>query len=131
MDYALNMVREFHEAYGQPVNLFPEVQDRDLNALRVSLIREELLELEEALAAGDPVATLDALTDLQYVLDGAYLSLGFASFKQAAFEEVHTSNMSKLGEDGKPILRNDGKVLKGPRYRSPDLKTVLCRVPTL
>jgi predicted HAD superfamily Cof-like phosphohydrolase len=78
-------------------------------------------ELTEALKAKDPVGALDALTDLQYVLDGTYLSLGLASLKGKAFDEVHRSNMSKLGADGKPIYREDGKVLKGPDYSPPDL----------
>ena len=82
----------------------------------------ELDELKEALDAGDTVEVLDALTDLQYVLDGAYLSFGLQHVKQAAFDEVHRSNMSKLGADGKPIRRpEDGKVLKGPDYFKPDM----------
>ena len=85
-------------------------------------VYEELDELKEALEQGDVVETLDALTDLQYVLDGAYLSFGLQDQKMAAFTEVHRSNMSKLGEDGKPIRReSDGKVLKGPDYFKPDL----------
>ncbi len=79
-------------------------------------------ELKEALEQGDLVETLDALIDLQYVLDGAFLSFGLQHVKQAAFDEVHRSNMSKLGEDGKPIHReSDGKVLKGPNYFKPDI----------
>jgi len=85
-------------------------------------LAEELDELKEALAAGDMVETLDALIDLQYVLDGAFLSFGLHGVKTAAFNEVHRSNMSKLGEDGKPIRREgDGKVMKGPNYFKPDM----------
>jgi predicted HAD superfamily Cof-like phosphohydrolase len=118
----LDQVREFHETYGAAINDEPHIADTDLNAFRVRLLQEELDELKEALADGDAVETLDALTDLQYVLDGAFLSLGMHGVKDAAFAEVHRSNMSKLGEDGKPILReSDGKVLKGPNYFKPDL----------
>ncbi|MCB1562307.1 MAG: phosphoribosyl-ATP diphosphatase [Alphaproteobacteria bacterium] len=118
----LEQVQEFHETYGLPVESAPNIADEKTNALRINLLAEELEELQEALKAGDIVEVLDALTDLQYVLDGAYLSFGLHSVKTAAFDEVHASNMSKLGEDGKPIRReSDGKVLKGPNYWTPDL----------
>ena len=118
----LERVQEFHETYGLPVLSAPDISDEKTNTLRINLLAEELDELKEALAAGDMVEVLDALTDLQYVLDGAYLSFGLQDKKEAAFAEVHASNMSKLGEDGKPIRReSDGKVLKGPNYFKPDL----------
>ncbi len=126
MTHTIKGVKEFHETYGLPVHESPTVADEKTQLLRINLLQEELDELKEALAAGDIVETLDALTDLQYVLDGAYLSFGLHSFKRAAFDEVHSSNMSKLGKDGKPIRReSDGKVLKGPHYFRPDLKTIL------
>jgi len=122
MTNTLKCVQEFHEAFGLPVKAHPEIDDPKTNLLRINLIAEELEELKEALAAGDVVEVLDALTDLQYVLDGAYLSFGLHDVKHAAFSEVHRSNMSKLGADGKPIRRpEDGKVLKGPDYFKPDL----------
>jgi len=118
----LEQVREFHETYGLPVKGEPHISDEKTNALRINLLAEELEELQEALKDGDIVEVLDALTDLQYVLDGAYLSFGLHHVKQAAFDEVHSSNMSKLGEDGKPIVRpEDGKILKGPNYFKPDI----------
>lgn len=118
----LEQVREFHETYGAAINDEPHISDKDLNAFRISLLQEELDELKEALADNDPIETLDALIDIQYVLDGAFLSLGFHDVKMAAFSEVQRSNMSKLGEDGKPILReSDGKVMKGPNYFKPDM----------
>lgn len=118
----LERVQEFHETYGLPVLSAPDISDEKTNTLRINLLAEELDELKEALEAGDIVEVLDALTDLQYVLDGAYLSFGLQDKKEAAFAEVHASNMSKLGEDGKPIRReSDGKVLKGPNYFKPDL----------
>ena len=119
---SLEQVREFHETYGLPVKASPDISDPKTNDLRVNLLAEELEELKEALAAGDVVEVLDALTDLQYVLDGAYLSFGLHDVKDAAFAEVQRSNMSKLGEDGKPIRReSDGKILKGPNFFEPDL----------
>lgn len=118
----LEQVQEFHETYGLPVKDAPHISDAKTNELRINLLAEELEELQEALTQGDVVEVLDALTDLQYVLDGAYLSFGLQDVKKAAFDEVHASNMSKLGEDGKPIRReSDGKVMKGPNYWKPDL----------
>jgi len=96
-----------------------------LDQVRVSLLEEEIGELREAVEAGDMVEVLDALCDIQYVLDGAFLEFGLHSVKDAAFAEVQASNMSKLGEDGKPILREDGKILKGPNFRPPNLAQFL------
>lgn len=118
----LESVQEFHETYGLPVEDAPTIADAKTNTLRINLLEEEVDELKEALENGDMVEVLDALTDIQYVLDGAYLSFGLQAVKQAAFDEVHASNMSKLGEDGKPIRREeDGKVMKGPNYWKPDM----------
>ncbi len=118
----LEHVQVFHETYGLPVKDAPDISDEKVNILRINLLAEELEELQEALDAGDIVEVLDALTDLQYVLDGAYLSFGLHDVKMAAFEEVQRSNMSKLGEDGNPIVReSDGKILKGPNFFQPDL----------
>lgn len=122
MKTTLEMVQEFHETYGLPVHAEESLSCAQTRQLRINLLQEELDELKEALDNHDPLETLDALIDLQYVLDGAFLSFGLAGVKQAAFEEVHRSNMSKLGEDGKPIRRpEDGKVMKGPNYFKPDL----------
>jgi predicted HAD superfamily Cof-like phosphohydrolase len=118
----LDRVKIFHETYGLPVKDTPDISDDKTNALRVNLLEEEAQELKDALNAGDMVEVLDALTDIQYVLDGAYLSFGLSHLKEPAFAEVQRSNMSKLGEDGKPLRReSDGKVLKGPNYSAPDL----------
>lgn len=119
------MVLEFHRTYGAPINHEPTINDHELNDMRIALLEEELWELRDSLDDRDKVGVLDALTDLQYVLDGAYLSLGYAQYKDAALREVHRSNMTKLGPDGKPIYRADGKVLKGPNYTPPDLAKVM------
>ena len=118
----IECVAEFHRSFGLPVSETVNISDGKVNQLRINLLQEELDELKEALADGDLVEVLDALTDLQYVLDGAVLSFGLQGVKDAAFNEVHRSNMSKLGADGKPIYREgDGKVLKGPDYFKPDI----------
>ncbi len=122
----LDRVREFHEVYGLPVATTPNINDERVNGLRVELLREELEELTVALKERDLVEVLDALTDIQYVLDGAYLSFGLQDLKEKAFAEVQRANMSKLGADGKPVVReSDGKILKGPNYTPPDIKSIV------
>lgn len=118
----LEQVQEFHDTYGLPIESEQTTGSEKTKELRINLLQEELNELKEALENDDLVETLDALIDLQYVLDGAFLSFGMQNVKGAAFNEVHRSNMSKLGEDGKPIHREgDGKVMKGPNYFKPDM----------
>ncbi len=118
----LDQVQEFHETYGLPVENEQTCGNDQTKQLRINLLQEELNELKEALENDDLIETLDALIDLQYVLDGAFLSFGMQDVKMEAFNEVHRSNMSKLGEDGKPIRREgDGKVMKGPNYFKPDM----------
>lgn len=98
---------------------------KNLQFLRLQLIQEELGELAEAFAKGDLVETLDALIDLQYVVDGTFDSLGLGPVKEEAFMEVHRSNMSKLGPDGKRILDEAGRIVKGPAFFRPNLKAIL------
>lgn len=124
----LLLVRQFHLVFGQVINYRPTVNDDKLNWLRFNLLAKELYELSDAFTGNDPVEVLDALCDLQYVLDGAFLSLGYGDARNLAFLEVHRSNMSKLGADGKPVYREDKKVLKGPSYTPPDLAGVLKEV---
>lgn len=118
----LEQVMLFHHTFGHPIKDEPDISDPKLNELRVELLREELAELKEALDAGNMVDVLDALCDLQYVLDGAFLAFGLHHVKAHAFAEVQRSNMSKAGPDGKPIVRDDGKILKGPDYTPPNLE---------
>jgi predicted HAD superfamily Cof-like phosphohydrolase len=117
----LEQVREFHKTSGLAINDKPTIDNNDLNALRISLLREEFDELIQALHKRNKEDVLDALVDLQYVLDGAFLSFGFGNVKGAAFAEVHRSNMSKF-ENGQAIRRADGKILKGKYYSPPDLQ---------
>ncbi len=116
-------VRIFMETFGQEVKREPELPDDETSKLRLELIAEELGELEEAIANKDFVEIADALTDILYVTYGAGHAFGLDL--DACFREVQRSNMSKLGEDGKPIYREDGKVLKGSNYSEPDLKKTL------
>lgn len=120
------MVKEFHEVYGQEKNDSVSIDAiKTFKNLRLSLIEEEHHEIEKELwtVNPDPVAVAKELTDLLYVVYGTGVTFGIDLDK--CFSEVHKSNMSKLGEDGKPIYRNDGKVLKGPNYKPVDLKRVL------
>jgi predicted HAD superfamily Cof-like phosphohydrolase len=119
------LVREFHEKFGlgyggKPVLGYPEEQ-----ALRMDLLFEELSELTTALLQRDIVETADALADLVYYAIGMAVLWGIPF--DEVFREVHASNMSKLDEDGQPIYRADGKVLKGPNYREPDILSIIAR----
>lgn len=120
---SFDMVREFHKAFGHPVNTTPRTLGPIRSSLRVGLIEEELNELKEAVADDDIIAIADALADLDYVVNGAALEWGIDLPVVTA--EVHRSNMTKLGLDGKPIYRDDGKILKGENYTPPDIKKVL------
>jgi len=115
-----DMVREFMTTFGQKVEEQPTLSDLDTRALRIDLIKEEMFELIEALADEDIVEVADALTDILYVTYGAGHAFGIDL--DACFSEVQRSNMSKLGADGKPIYREDGKVMKGEGYSEPNLK---------
>lgn len=116
-------VRDFMQTFRQEVKDFPEFPSEKIQELRIELIREELEELKEAITAKDIVAVADALTDILYVTYGAGVAFGLDL--DACFNEVHASNMSKLDENGQPIFREDGKVLKGANYFKPDLFSVL------
>jgi predicted HAD superfamily Cof-like phosphohydrolase len=117
-------VGEFHRAYGLPLRDAPTVAvGSDQVELRQALIEEEVAELAAAARAGDLIAVADALADIVYVAYGTAHVYGIDL--DAVLDEVQTSNMTKLGADGRPIRRADGKVLKGPDYRPPDIAAVL------
>ena len=109
----------FMKTFGQNVKQSSSFSSEKINALRVSLIKEELDELIEAMNKKDLVEVADALTDILYVTYGAGHAFGINL--DACFEEVQNSNMSKLDKDGKPIYNDKGKVMKGPNYFKPDL----------
>ena len=118
---AQDQVAEFHRAFGCAVN----GDDTDkVRELRANLVEEEAEETVQALRSGDSLLTIAReLADLIYVAYGTAISLGIDL--DAAITEVHRANMSKLGTDGKPVLRDDGKVLKGPNFIRPDMSSVL------
>ena len=117
------LVEDFMEAMGQEVNAVPTFPEEDIQRLRLDLIEEELDELHYAIDNKDMVEIADALGDLLYVVYGAGHAFGIDL--DECFKEIHASNMSKLGPDGKPIKREDGKVLKPDTFFPPDLKTIL------
>ena len=112
-------VKLFMQTYGQEVKAKANFSDEKTNKLRVDLIKEELEELTKAMDEKDLSEVADALTDILYVTCGAGHAFGINL--DMCFDEVQNSNMSKLGEDGKPIYNEAGKVMKGPNYFKPDL----------
>ena len=117
------LVEDFMEAMGQEVNAVPSFPEEEIQRLRLDLIEEELDELHYAIDNKDMVEIADALGDLLYVVYGAGHAFGIDL--DECFKEIHASNMSKLGPDGKPIKREDGKVLKPDTFFPPDLKSIL------
>ena len=114
-----NKVKTFMKTFGQEVKTKPSFSSDKINTLRYDLIKEELEELKIAMENKDLLEVADALTDILYVTYGAGHAFGIDLDK--CFEEVQNSNMSKLGEDGKPIYNESGKIMKGPKYFKPDL----------
>ena len=113
----------FMKTFGQEVKNRPSLSSEKINNLRISLIEEELKEFKDALINKDIKEVADALTDILYVTYGAGHAFGINL--DDCFSEVQRSNMSKLGNDGKPIYNEYGKVMKGPNYFEPDLKKFL------
>ena len=112
-------VKKFMQTFGQEVRTKASFPNEEITSLRTNLIKEELSELEEAIEKRDIKEVADALTDILYVTYGAGHSFGIDLDK--CFQEVQNSNMSKLGQDGKPIKNEYGKVMKGPNYFKPNL----------
>ena len=113
-------VKTFMKTFGQMVRTKPQFPDEETTQLRYDLIKEELNELEQAMKTKDLKEVADALTDILYVTYGAGYAYGINLDK--CFKEVQRANMSKLGNDGKPIYNEKGKVMKGPNYLEPNLK---------
>ena len=114
-----NKVKTFMKTFGQEIKNKPSFSNDKINNLRYDLIKEELEELKIAMENKDLLEVADALTDILYVTYGAGHAFGIDLDK--CFDEVQSSNMSKLDEDGKPIYNESGKVMKGPKYFKPDL----------
>ena len=119
-------VHEFHTAFGLGIKNEPTANiGEERNLLRFNLMKEENEEYFEAANNNDLVEVADALGDMLYILEGTIIEHGMQHKIVEVFDEIQRSNMSKLGEDGKPIYREDGKVLKGPNYFKPNIKEVL------
>ena len=118
-----NKVGTFMKTFGQEVKTKSSFTTDKIHNLRINLIKEELVELEEAINKRDLIEVADALTDILYVTYGAGHAFGINLDK--CFDEVQNSNMSKLDENGKPTYNEFGKVMKGPKYFKPDLSKYL------
>jgi predicted HAD superfamily Cof-like phosphohydrolase len=117
-------VAEFHRAFNLPMRKSPGTEiDDDLVRLRVALLEEEVDEFVTASGKADIIGIADALADIVYVIYGTALTYGIDL--DSVLREVHRSNMSKLADDGKPLIRDDGKVLKSDRYFPPDIASAL------
>ena len=121
MEKQLQAVKKFHEAFGQENGTWPQNLESNETALRHKLMAEENDEYLEACEKNSLVQIADALGDQLYILCGTILKHGMQHIIEDVFDEIQDSNMSKLGDDGKPVLREDGKILKGPGYFRPDL----------
>lgn len=116
----------FHEAFGLGVRQAPKADlGLNKNQLRFNLMDEENREYLEAANKDDLVEVADALGDMLYILCGTIIEHGMQHKIEEVFNEIQRSNMSKLGENGEPIYREDGKVLKGPNYFKPNIGAIL------
>jgi predicted HAD superfamily Cof-like phosphohydrolase len=122
MKKQLDAVAEFHKAFKQVDGKWPRVLDKKEYELRWDLMDEENKEYLEACEDGSLIEIADALGDQLYILCGTILKHGMQHIIEDVFDEIQSSNMSKLGDDGQPILRADGKILKGERYFKPNIK---------
>tara|TARA_B100001057_G_scaffold29901_1_gene27228 strand:- start:6735 stop:7118 length:384 start_codon:yes stop_codon:yes gene_type:complete len=121
MKKQLNAVKDFHDTFGLNYNDSPTVDlKKKIIELRFNLMKEENEEYFEAASNNDIVEVADALGDMLYILCGTIIEHGMSDIIEDVFDEIQKSNMSKLGADGKPIYREDGKVLKGPNYFKPN-----------
>lgn len=126
MKEKIEAVKQFHTTYNIGFREEPKANlGKEKNRLRFNLMKEENEEYFEAAENNDLIEVADALGDMLYILCGTIIEHGMQYKIDEVFEEIQRSNMSKLGEDGKPIYREDGKVMKGPNYFRPDIKSIL------
>ncbi|MDP5159004.1 MAG: nucleoside triphosphate pyrophosphohydrolase family protein [Flaviramulus sp.] len=126
MENKIEAVKAFHKAFKIGYRETPKADlGIEKNMLRYKLMREENEEYLEAANNNDLVEVADALGDMLYILCGTIIEHGMQHKIDEVFDEIQRSNMSKLGEDGEPIYRDDGKVLKGPNYFNPDIQSIL------
>ena len=124
----IEAVTKFHESYGLGIEHTPKANlPKNISELRFNLMKEENEEYLQATRDQDLIEIGDALGDMLYILCGTIIAHGFQDKMESIFDEIQRSNMSKLGADGKPIFRKDGKVMKGPNYFKPDLKKILLK----
>ena len=124
----IEAVTKFHESYGLGIEHTPKANlPKNISELRFNLMKEENEEYLQATRDEDLIEIGDALGDMLYILCGTIIAHGFQDKIESIFDEIQRSNMSKLGADGKPIYRKDGKVMKGPNYFKPDLKKILIK----
>ena len=126
MQKQLNAVKQFHEIYKigySQIHKASLVENK--NQLRYNLMKEENEEYLQAVQDNDLVEIADALGDMLYILCGTIIEHGLQDRIEAVFDEIQRSNMSKLGENGDPIYREDGKVIKGPHYFKPNIQSIL------
>jgi predicted HAD superfamily Cof-like phosphohydrolase len=125
MQKQIGAVHEFHTAFGLGINTMPTGDlGEQRNKLRFNLMKEENEEYLEAVQNNDLIEIADALGDMLYILCGTIIEHGLQDKIEAVFDEIQRSNMSKLGEDGQPIYREDGKVMKGPNYFKPNFEEI-------
>ncbi len=126
MQKQIGSVKEFHTAFGLGVSEVPKADlGESKNLLRFNLMKEENEEYLDAVQNNDLTEVADALGDMMYILCGTIIEHGLQHIIEDVFDEIQRSNMSKLGHDGKPIYREDGKVMKGPNYFKPDFSKII------
>ncbi len=126
MKNQLDAVSQFHSSFGLGISDIPKATlGENTNMLRYNLMKEENDEYLEAAQSGDLTEVADALGDMLYILCGTIIEHGLQYKIEEVFNEIQRSNMSKLGADGKPVYREDGKVMKGPNYFKPDFSSIL------
>jgi len=121
MQQQLDKVKNFHNVFKQEMSDKPIVYPSGGPEIRFNLMKEENEEYLEACNNGDLVEIADALGDQLYILCGTILKHGMQHVIESVFAEIHESNMSKLDAEGNPILREDGKIMKGPNYFKPNI----------
>lgn len=126
MQKQLNAVKKFHETYKIGYSQIPKASlGIEKNVLRFNLMKEENEEYLQAVQEDNLIEIADALGDMLYILCGTIIEHGLQDKIEAVFDEIQRSNMSKLGENGEPIYREDGKVIKGPNYFKPNFEAIL------
>lgn len=126
MKKQLDSVKQFHSSFGLGISEMPKASlGEAVNLLRYNLMKEENEEYLEAVQNNDIVEIADALGDMLYILCGTIIEHGLQYKIEEVFDEIQRSNMSKLGANGLPIYREDGKVMKGPDYFKPDFTKIL------